>query len=64
MFDRSEKRERKLSVREANTIAERDAFGKCKSCSELVQDNEEYCWYCEQYWNDVDEGLFSPYNVF
>lgn len=64
MFDRSDKRERRLSLHEANVIAERDAVPKCKSCSEPAQDNKEYCWYCEQYWNDVDEGLFSDFDDF
>ncbi|XWN29705.1 MAG: hypothetical protein ROR55_19700 [Devosia sp.] len=48
-----------LRITEALEIAERDDIGQCATCTGLAEEDERYCWYCRQYWNDVSEGFFD-----
>jgi hypothetical protein len=48
-------------LREGATEAKEAASWSCKSCGTTIEENRDgdYCRYCEDYWNDLDDGGFD-----
>ena len=52
-------RRERISVREAEDIADDVAAAVCRSCSAATEEGSLYCFSCKSYWDEADAELWS-----
>lgn len=50
---------KKINVRDALAIKDRDDVGQCRTCKDLALENEKYCLSCKIYWEECQPGLVA-----